>query len=831
MKRFRLFPKALAILVLLFGTTALATAVFSAWILERNLIEQYEGKGKAIANGIAGASVEFLLFRDPATIQAMIDQYLEEGKIQGVAYLFVVDRRGAIISHTFAPGIPDEVRGLEGDRHETTVRPVRIAGRDFIDIAAPILASEAGQVHVGMDRELIGHAIKSAIVKQLALMGLLFLLSILGACIVVNRLASPLRHLADYAKQVASGDAASAATGEPSPELRSIAAATDEVGQLAQAFQHMVQEISNREQRLHRAQEELRALNDTLEQRVAERSAAAEQRARELIHANEQFEREAAERSQAEAELAQERYLLGALMNNIPDSIYFKDTASRFLRINRALADRFGLGDPAAAAGKTDYDFFTEEHARPAHADEQQVMRTGEPLVGKEEKETWADGRERWVLTTKMPLPGRDGSLLGTFGISRDITRRKQAQMHLEASERRYRQLTEASLDAIVVADEQQRILLFNPAAERTFGYAAAEIMGQPLAQLIPTAYADAHAQGFRRFLATRQGRIVGRTVELRGRRKDGTEFPLELSLSALDLGGEMQFLGAIRDLTERNRLRAMMVQTEKLASIGQLSAGVAHEINNPLAYVGSNLAVLERDVKGLMRLLGLYEQARDRLAAADRECLCQAEALAEEIDLPYIRDNLDRLLSRTRDGVQRVARIVSSMRSLARTAPPELEQTPIPKLVEISLEMIAGQLRRRNIAVELDYNGAAHAVSCVPTQISQVLLNLLVNALHAIESTARGDGGRIRIATRDVGPELCIEIADNGCGIDPQVKSRLFDPFFTTKPVGEGTGLGLSIAHEIITGHGGRIEVESQPGVGSTFRIFLPLEANAHAR
>src|SRR4029078_3545348 len=128
---------------------------------------------------------------------------------------------------------------------------------------------------------------------------------------------------------------------------------------------------------------------------------------------------------------------------------------------------------------------------------------------------------------------------------------------------------------------------------------------------LVPPEYAAAHDNAFRHFVTSRQGRILGRTVELRGRRKDGSEVPIELSITALELGDELQFLGAIRDLTERNRLRAMMVQTEKLASIGQHSAGVAHEINSPLAYVANNLVVLERQLKGLMALLNLYEGGR----------------------------------------------------------------------------------------------------------------------------------------------------------------------------------------------------------------------------
>jgi two-component system NtrC family sensor kinase len=141
--------------------------------------------------------------------------------------------------------------------------------------------------------------------------------------------------------------------------------------------------------------------------------------------------------------------------------------------------------------------------------------------------------------------------------------------------------------------------------------------------------------------------------------------------------------------------------------------------------------------------------------------------------------------------------------------------------LVEMSLELVRGRLQRQGITLEQDHH--VYRLRCVPTQIGQVILNLLVNALQAIEAKEKADGGRIRIASRSHNDEVLIEISDTGCGIDPQDLTRLFDPFFTTKPVGEGTGLGLSITHGIITGHGGRIEVSSVPGEGSSFRIYLP--------
>ena len=402
---------------------------------------------------------------------------------------------------------------------------------------------------------------------------------------------------------------------------------------------------------------------------------------------------------------------------------------------------------------------------------------------------------------------------------------RRRVEEALTASERRARQLTEASLDGIVVADDEGRIILFNPAAERTFGYTAAEVLGEPLTCLMPPEFHEPHRAGLRRFVETRVARLVGRTVEVAGRRKDGARFPLELSLGALEVGGRVQFIGTIRDVSERDRMHAAMIQSEKLASIGLLTAGVAHEINNPLAYVANNLAVLERDTRGVMAVLDAYEGARERLAAADPATAARVRKLAEEIDLPYVRGNLDRLLGRTREGVERVTRLVQAMRGMARSGPPQMETIGLADLVDMSLEMIRSRLQRRGITVECDCTGVPK-LRCATSQVSQVLLNLLVNALQAIEAAGRPEGGRIRIASRAVGREILIEVADNGCGIAPQDLPHVFDPFFTTKAVGDGTGLGLSITHGIVAGHGGRLEVSSEPGKGSCFRVFLPLSS-----
>ncbi len=404
----------------------------------------------------------------------------------------------------------------------------------------------------------------------------------------------------------------------------------------------------------------------------------------------------------------------------------------------------------------------------------------------------------------------------------REVADRERAKAALRTSERLYRQLTEGILEAIVVADERGRIKLFNPAAQRAFGYAEHEVLGQPLSLLLPQEDREAHEQALRDYGETPKARSFGPTTAQHGRRKGGEVFPIELSLSAIDLPEGIVFLGAIHDLTERRRMQATIVQTEKLASLGLLSAGVAHEINNPLAYVANNLAVLERDCRALSGLLESYEQAHPKLVAACPEVAERIDQISEAIDLPYVRSNLERLVSSTRKGVKRISGIVENLRSFARLDQAAIDRVDLQQAITSSLELIRSQLEQRQITVEQQVGGVLPVV-CAPAQINQVVLNLLVNAMQAIEATGRVSG-RIKIETQAQGDEVILEVTDDGGGIPEEILPRIFDPFFTTKPVGQGTGLGLAISHGIIVDHGGRIEVESTPGRGSRFRVFLPV-------
>jgi PAS domain S-box-containing protein len=280
------------------------------------------------------------------------------------------------------------------------------------------------------------------------------------------------------------------------------------------------------------------------------------------------------ERREAAEALSQERYLLHALMDNLPDSIYFKDAASRFLRINKALATFFGLADPTQAVGKTDFDFFREEHARPAYEDEQEIIRTGQPVVGKEEKGVWLDGRVGWASTTKMPLRDKDGRIIGTFGVSRDITHIKLAEEALRASEQRFRTFVDHAADAFFLHDEQSRVLDVNRRTCESLGYTRDELLGMTPLDFDPDLTPALVKDRVRKLIA---GEAIA--FESRHRRKDGTVFPVEVRGQAFWEGGRGFFVSLARDITDRKRAEEALRESEERfrGTFENAAVGIAH--------------------------------------------------------------------------------------------------------------------------------------------------------------------------------------------------------------------------------------------------------------
>jgi two-component system NtrC family sensor kinase len=264
---------------------------------------------------------------------------------------------------------------------------------------------------------------------------------------------------------------------------------------------------------------------------------------------------------------------------------------------------------------------------------------------------------------------------------------------------------------------------------------------------------------------------------------------------------------------------QSRMVETEKLASLGQLVAGVAHEINNPLAFVSNNVAVLERDLKDLIALIGFYRQIKTSNDPAEQPILKQIDQVSEALDLEYTLNNLPLLIERTREGLRRIERIVKDLRLFARVDEGEWNEVDLNPGIESSVNMVQGYARKRGVRLTAELEPLP-PVRCRGARVHQVVVNLLMNAIDACKPE---DTVTIRTRPEPETSGVRIDVIDTGCGIEPTNRERIFDPFFTTKPLGEGTGLGLSISYGIVREHRGSIDVQSSPGEGSCFTVRLP--------
>ena len=257
------------------------------------------------------------------------------------------------------------------------------------------------------------------------------------------------------------------------------------------------------------------------------------------------------------------------------------------------------------------------------------------------------------------------------------------------------------------------------------------------------------------------------------------------------------------------------LLQSERMASIGQLAAGVAHEINNPIGYVYSNLGTLEKYVQDVFSMIDSYEQAEG--AITDGTVRARLQTAREKLDLGFLKEDLSALMAESKDGITRVKQIVQNLKDFSHVdAADEWHYANLHDGINSTLNIVNNEIKYK--AEVVNQYGDIPEVECLPSQLNQVFMNLLVNAVHAIE-----ERGTITVRSGKEGKEVWVEIADTGKGIPPENLTKIFDPFFTTKPIGQGTGLGLSLSYGIIQKHHGRIEVQSEPGKGTAFRVWLP--------
>jgi len=270
------------------------------------------------------------------------------------------------------------------------------------------------------------------------------------------------------------------------------------------------------------------------------------------------------------------------------------------------------------------------------------------------------------------------------------------------------------------------------------------------------------------------------------------------------------------RQKTEMERLQAQILQAEKMASLGQLAAGIAHELNNPAGFIYSNIDVLKHYIERLKRCLSDYDEV-----ALPPEAAARINSIKEEIDYDNIVADLSSILSDCYIGAERIRDVVQNLRLFSRLDEAEFKRIDVNEGIESTVRLLSGYYKAERITLTHDY-GDLPQINCYAAQLNQVWMNLLANAAQAIGAAE----GEVHIKTRSEAGTVIVSINDTGPGMEPEQLKKIFDPFFTTKPVGEGTGLGLSISHGIIERHGGKIKVASFPGRGTTFTVFLPVDA-----
>jgi len=552
----------------------------------------------------------------------------------------------------------------------------------------------------------------------------------------------------------------------------------------------------------------------------------------------------------AEDALRESEARLRALVNNLPFGFWASDTDSRHTMQNAASINQWGN-----LIGKRPQDLDLPPDVLRVWLDNNARVFAGEVL--RFENRYQREGKP-WICSTTL-APVWDGTeIRGLLGVDIDVTEQRLAEEVVRENEERLRLVLESMPVMMDAFDSDGNIIMWNSECERVTGYSAREIIHNPkaLELLYPDpAYRSQMMQEWTRLgnnfrnweweIGCKDGSSKtilwsnlsadfpipgwagwGIGIDISDRKRVETErrkAEEALRQSEQQLREQTQTLEhALREL---QRTQAQMVQSEKMSSLGQLVAGVAHEINNPVNFIYGNLNHADNYIQDLLGLIALYQ-----LHYA--QPIPEVQARINEIDLDFVTEDLPKLLSSMRMGADRIQKIVRSLRNFSRMDEAEVKTVDIHEGIDSTLMILQNRLKAKGELADIDVvkeYGDLPQIECYPGQLNQVFMNILANAIDALEEASGEDDLKpvIRIRTEKVGNDrIRIIIADNGPGIPSEKLQRLFDPFFTTKPVGKGTGLGLSISYQIIVDkHRGELQCSSVPGEGAEFHIEIPIQ------